>query len=131
MRRQSSVPIVMLSAKREETDHVVGLQSARTTTFTKPFGSAGTPSSRARGVAPRRYAAPGARHAFGRLLKLARWTLDTPRRELTSPANVTVDLSAGECGLLLAFAEHPQRVLTRDQLLDLAKNRVSGGLDEA
>ena len=51
------------------------------------------------------------------------WRLDIAKRELWSPDNVLVQLSAGEFDLLLAFVEHPQRILTRDQLLDLARGR--------
>jgi two-component system OmpR family response regulator len=62
-------------------------------------------------------------------LLFAGWALDTRRRDLTAPDGVAVDLSGGEYDLLLAFCEHPQRVLSRDQLLDLARNRVSDTLD--
>jgi len=48
------------------------------------------------------------------------WRLDVSRRELRSSDDTLVLLSGGEFDLLLAFVEHPQRVLTRDQLLDLA-----------
>ena len=50
--------------------------------------------------------------------------MDTLRRELINPDGVVVDLSTGEYDLLLAFVEAPQRVLTREQLLDMARNRT-------
>lgn len=59
------------------------------------------------------------------------WSLDTKRRELTNPAGVIVDLSTGEYNLLLSFLEYPQRVLTRDQLMEEAKHRAATGFDRA
>ena len=59
------------------------------------------------------------------------WVLDTRRRELAAPDGSAVDLSSGEYDLLLAFCEHPQRVLSRDQLLDLARNRISDSIDRS
>jgi DNA-binding winged helix-turn-helix (wHTH) protein len=59
----------------------------------------------------------------------AGWRLDVSRRELRSPANALVDLRAAEFDVLLALVEHPQRVSTRDQLLDLARGRSSDAFD--
>jgi len=50
---------------------------------------------------------------------------------VTSADGVVTDLSGGEYDLLLAFVEHPNRVLSRDQLLELARNRTSGPLDRS
>jgi two-component system OmpR family response regulator len=57
--------------------------------------------------------------------------LDLARRELTAPDGSAVDLSAAEYDTLLAFLEHPQRVLGRDQLLELARNRLGGMYDRS
>jgi two-component system OmpR family response regulator len=67
----------------------------------------------------------------GRNIGFAGWRLDTLRRELFDPRGVVVDLSTGEYDLLLAFLEAPQRVLSRDYLLDAARNRVSDSFDRA
>jgi two-component system OmpR family response regulator len=61
----------------------------------------------------------------GERILFADWSLDTRRRELSAPDGTAVDLSGGEYDLLLAFCEHAQRVLSRDQLLDLARNRMA------
>ena len=53
------------------------------------------------------------------------------RRRLESPQNLVIDLSVGEFELLIAFAEHPQRVLNRDQLLDLTRGRAAVPFDQS
>ena len=60
-----------------------------------------------------------------------RWRLDTAARELLRDDGVTVPLSTGEYDLLLAFVERPQRVLSREQLLDLARGRAAANFDRA
>lgn len=59
------------------------------------------------------------------------WTLDTRRRELVDNRGVVIDLSSSEYDLMVSFCEAPQRVLTRDHLLDTARNRVSTGYDRS
>ena len=60
-----------------------------------------------------------------------RWRLDTGRRELLRDDGVAISLSTGEYDLLIAFVERPQRVLSRDQLLDLARGRAANALDRS
>jgi two-component system OmpR family response regulator len=64
-------------------------------------------------------------------LIFADWTLDLVTRHLVSPAGVVVPLSAGEFRLLRVFLEHPKRVLTRDQLLELSQGRESFAFDRS
>ena len=65
------------------------------------------------------------------MLSFAGWRLDLARRELRSADNTLMILSGGEFDLLLAFAEHPQRVLTRDQLLDLSRGAAHAAYDRS
>ncbi len=60
-----------------------------------------------------------------------RWRLDTGARELIRDDGTTLPLSTGEYDLLIAFVERPQRVLSRDQLLDLARGRAANALDRS
>ena len=60
-----------------------------------------------------------------------RWRLDTGARELIRDDGATLPLSTGEYDLLIAFVERPQRVLSRDQLLDLARGRAANALDRS
>ena len=59
------------------------------------------------------------------------WTLDLATRQLTNAQGEPVELSTGEYDLLVAFAERPQRVLSRDRLLDLAKGRAAVAFDRS
>ncbi len=67
----------------------------------------------------------------GDTAKFDGWTLDLGSRRLTSPQGEEVELSTGEYDLLLAFATHPRRVLSRDQLLDLARGRTAAPFDRS
>lgn len=124
VRQSSSLPILMLTAKSEETDRVIGLEMGADDYLTKPFGSREL-LARIRALLRRAIVAPnlvsspsGSKYSFDG------WIVDTLRRELLNPGGVIIDLSTGEYDLLLAFLEKPQRVLTREQLLDMARNRT-------
>jgi two-component system, OmpR family, response regulator len=67
----------------------------------------------------------------GRVLEFAGWRLDVVRRQLFSPSDALVPLRAAEFDLLLALAERPQRVLNRDQLLDLARGRAAASFERS
>ncbi|MEX0758086.1 MAG: winged helix-turn-helix domain-containing protein, partial [Tistlia sp.] len=74
---------------------------------------------------------PGLAGTAPRVYRFGAWTLDSGRRELESDADIVVPLSTGEYKLLLVFLQHPQRVLTREQLLDLAKGRTATVFDRS
>ena len=133
LRATSRIPIIMLTAMGEETDRIVGLEMGADDYVAKPFNPRELLArikavlrrvedmpSRVSGDAER----PGLHMFEG-------WQLDLDRRELISPQDVLVSLSAGEYELLSAFVTHPQRVLTRDQLLDLARGRQALPFDRA
>lgn len=132
LRTKSSVPIVMVTARAEENDRVVGLELGADDYIPKPFSRAEL-LARIRAVLRRTRATDDdvpATGAGGRIV-FAGWILDTRRRELTSPDGIAIDLSGGEYEMLLAFCEHPQRILSRDQLLDLARNRTADNVDRS
>lgn len=131
LRATSDLPVIMLTAMGEETDRIVGLEIGADDYLAKPFNPREL-LARIRAVLRRaRGAKPVEDAAAGRRLRFDGWTLDVARRELTSPDGVLVDLSAGEHELLVAFATHPQRVLSRDQLLDLTKGRAAVPFDRS
>lgn len=128
LRAKSDIPIIMLTAKGDEIDRVIGLELGADDYMAKPFGSREL-IARIRAVLRRgrqSEAAPKpAQYRFDR------WRLDTAARELVGEDGVTVPLSTGEYDLLMAFVERPQRVLSREQLLDLARGRAAANFDRA
>ena len=131
LRAKSQVPVIMLTMMGEETDRIVGLEMGADDYLPKPFNPREL-LARMRAVLRRAQCAPAPVLAVGRkIVCFAGWTLDTGRRLLESPNGLVADLSAGEFDLLTAFAEHPQRVLTRDQLLDLTHGRAEAPFDRS
>jgi two-component system, OmpR family, response regulator len=132
LRATSPVPIIMLTAMADHTDRVVGLEVGADDYLTKPFDQREL-LARVKAVL-RRTAARGALATPAEtrpVLCFANWRLDVTRRELRSADNILVILSGGEFDLLLAFAEHPHRVLTRDQLLDLSRGASHAAYDRS
>ncbi len=131
IRSRSNLPVIMLTARGSETDRIVGLEIGADDYLAKPFNPrellARINSVLRRARANRGTPDAGSSYCF----QFEGWNLDTRRRELTDPNGVVVDLSTGEYDLLLTFLEAPQRVLSRDQLMDAAKNRVATGFDRA
>ena len=134
LRATTSVPIIMLTAMGSETDRVVGLELGADDYLAKPFSTREL-LARIRAVLRRTGAdatvtrETSAIRPSGEILDFAGWRLDVSRRRLTDPGGVLVDVTSGEFDLLLVFLRHPHQVLSRDQLLDLSRGRVSGPLD--
>ena len=129
LRGESAIPIVMLTARTADTDRIVGLELGADDYVTKPFNPREL-VARIKAVLRRASAAPTDGPARRRVA-FAGWTLDLSTRDLRSPEGVVVPLSGGEFDLLRAFVEHPQRVLNRDQLLDLARGRAASNFDRS
>ncbi|MEE8394224.1 MAG: response regulator [Rhodospirillales bacterium] len=131
LRAVSDIPVIMLTAMGEETDRIVGLEMGADDYLPKPFNPRELVARiksvlrRAEGL-PRRRADEDAR-----VISFSGWRLDMDKRELISPDRVMVPLSGGEYALLVAFVAHPQRVLSRDQLLDLARGREAQPFDRS
>ena len=131
LRAESNIPIVMLTALGEETDRIVGLELGADYYVPKPFNPRELLARiravlRRAGDAPETRAEPTARaYLFGG------WTLEPSRRRLLNPDAVEVALTGGEYDLLLALVSRPNRVLTRDMLLDLLRGRQAGPYDRA
>jgi DNA-binding response OmpR family regulator len=110
-------PILMLTAKSSEVDRVVGLEIGADDYLTKPF-SIGELIARVKAIFRRVDALGSGREEAPRRLNLGAMTIDVEKRTVTV-AGQAVDLTAKEFDLLLQFAEHPGRVYSRQQLLDL------------
>jgi len=121
--------VIMLSAMGEETDRIVGLELGADDYLPKPC-SPRELLARTKAVLRRRREAPVLAGSTSEI-EFDGWRLDLVRRELRSAAGVVVNLSGGEFHLLRVLVERPGRVLTRDQLLDLARGPTSEAFDRA
>lgn len=131
LRAEHNVAVIMLTAMGELSDRVVGLELGADDYLTKPF-DARELLARVRAVLRRTGEVKPLTGAVTRtILEFASWQLDLTRRELRSPDKVMIPLSAGEFELLLVFAEHPQRILSRQQLLDLARGEAYDAFDRS
>lgn len=132
LRGQSNIPIVMLTAMGEETDRIVGLELGADDYMAKPFNPREL-LARIRAVLRRAQgnADAGPAEEAGANLRFAGWLLESSRRRLLNPQGAEVPLTGGEYELLTTLLERPNRVLTRDMLMDLLHNRQPGPFDRA
>ncbi len=117
--------VIMLSAMGEDTDRIVGLELGADDYLAKPCNPREL-LARVRAVMRRR-----GPEGLAAACEFDGWRLDLVKRELKSPDGAMVNLSGGEFSLLRAFVENPQRVMTRDQLLDVARGPESDAYDRA
>jgi two-component system OmpR family response regulator len=129
LRAGSSLPVIMLTARAEEVDRVVGLEMGADDYLAKPF-SPRELLARIRSILRRTRGLPPARGDAHRV-RFAGWTLDFAARQLVAPDGVVVALSGREFRLLAVFIEHPNRVLDRNQLMDLTVGRDGTPLDRS
>jgi DNA-binding response OmpR family regulator len=122
LRAESAIPILMLTGRSEEADRVMGLELGADDYLTKPF-SPRELLARIRALLRRARAQATVADAIAkvRAYRFGGWELNIGLRKLKSPGGETVDLTKGEFSLLTAFLSAPQRVLSRDQLLDLSR----------
>ena len=122
LREESAIPILMLTGRAEEADRVMGLELGADDYLTKPFSSREL-LARIRALLRRAKAQASVADAVSkvRAYRFGGWELNVGLRKLKSPKGEPVDLTNGEFRILAAFLSAPQRILTRDQLLDLSR----------
>jgi two-component system OmpR family response regulator len=131
LREATDIPVILLTAMADETDRVVGLELGADDYLTKPFNPREL-LARIKAVLRRAQSLPRTREpAAGQRLAFDHWVLAVDRRELEGRDQVAVPLSSGEFLLLSAFLNHPNMVLSRDQLLDLTKGRQAALFDRS
>ncbi len=127
-----TVPVLMLTALNEEADRIVGLEMGADDYLSKPFAVREL-LARIRAVLRRARMLPPNMQVTEavQMLGFGDWRLDTTARHLLDAEGTMVALSGAEYRLLRAFLDHPQRVLTREQLLDLTQGRQADQFDRS
>ena len=124
-----NIPVILLTAKGEATDRIVGLEIGADDYMVKPFEPREL-VARIRSVL-RRASKPAAVPEEDALFEFDGWRLDPLKRRLTDPEGTVVPLSSAEFRLLVAFLGHPRQVLDRDRLLDMVQGREAHLFDRA
>ena len=130
----AAIPILMLTARGDDMDRILGLEMGADDYVPKPFvprelfARIRAILRRTRALPPNLDAAPPAN---ARELVFGGWRLDTVNRHLIDGANPVVPLSGAEYRLLCVFLAHPQRVLSRDQLMELTQGREADVFDRS
>ncbi|HEX7887605.1 MAG TPA: response regulator [Phenylobacterium sp.] len=122
--------IIMVSAMGEEIDRVLGLELGADDYLPKPC-SPRELLARVRAVFRRREEVRGGAPRKGKAYQFQGFVVDALRRQLRAPNGATLLLTSGEFSLLSAFLDHPQRILSRDQLLDIARGDDTDVFDRA
>lgn len=123
IRETSQLPVILLTARGEEVDRIIGLEMGADDYIPKPFSPRELVARiaavlrRTQALPPRQKPPESERIQFGE------WMLDTGQRELIGSDGIAQALSSGEFSLLRALIERPKIALTRNQLLDLTKGR--------
>lgn len=128
LRARSRIPILMLTARGDELDRIIGLEMGADDYLPKPFHPREL-LARIRSILRRVQELPGETPA--RAFRFAGWTLDVGLRHLVGEDGVAVALSTGEFRLLQALVENANRTLSRDRLMDVLSGREAGPFDRS
>ncbi|MDG5751825.1 response regulator [Qipengyuania sp. XHP0211] len=123
------LPVILLTARGEATDRIVGLEIGADDYVTKPFEPREL-IARIRSVLRRFERAPIMQDEE-LVYRFDGWTLDPLKRKLVDPDGATVPISTAEFRMLRAFCDHPRQVLDRDRLLDMVQGREAQLFDRA
>ncbi len=123
IRAKSEIPVLMLTAKGDDMDRIIGLEMGADDYLAKPFNPREL-LARIKSILRRSKSLPEAlKPEDANVVRFSGWHLDTLSRQLTSPSGIAVPLSGAEYRLLRVFVDHANRVLSRDQLMDLCSGR--------
>jgi len=128
LRSRSRIPILMLTARGDELDRIIGLEMGADDYLPKPFHPREL-LARIRSILRRVQELAG--EAPARAYRFAGWTLDLGLRHLVGEDGVAVSLSTGEFRLLQALTENANRVMSRDRLMDVLSGREAGPFDRS
>ncbi len=129
LRARSDILIIIMSARGEEIDRIVGLEMGADDYLPKPFNPHELLARIEAVIRRSRSLPPAATSWRTRKFRFAGWTVNVGARELISANGVNVSLTSGEFDLLVAFSEHPQTVLSREELRELTHGRGAAPFD--
>ncbi len=129
LRARSNLPVIMLTARGDDMDRIVGLEMGADDYLPKPFNPREL-LARIKGVLRRARTLPTDPGEV-RYFRFAGWALDVQTHHLISPEGVIIPMGGGEYRLLRVFLEHPNRVMNRDQLMDLTQGREALPFDRS
>ncbi|MFC3691763.1 response regulator transcription factor [Chenggangzhangella methanolivorans] len=130
LRTTSGVPVILLTALKEDVDRIIGLEIGADDYVGKPFNPREL-VARIRAVLRRTGEQRETPPASGRRHRFSGFTADADSRRVVDETGAEVPLTAGEFDLLMAFLERPGRVLSREQLLDITQGRSLGPFDRS
>jgi two-component system OmpR family response regulator len=130
LRAMSSIPIIMVTARGEEIDRILGLEIGADDYVAKPFSSREL-VARIRALLRRAESAPGLSRFRMRPLRFAGWCIDPTARELFDGDGTRIALTSVEFDLLLAFCRHAGQILSREKLIDLIHGGQAGSIERS
>jgi two-component system OmpR family response regulator len=130
LRTSSSIPIIMVTARGEDVDRILGLELGADDYVTKPFNSREL-VARIRALLRRAESGSTSARHRPRPLTFAGWRIDPATRELRDPDGVRITLTSVEFDLLLALCRNPGKVLSREQLIELVHGGLAGSVERS
>ena len=130
VRKTSDVPIIFISARGSETDRVIGLELGADDYLAKPFSTREL-VARIRAVLRRGNGEQRRTERDQGVLTFDGWTVIVPRRELLSPNGAVVELTGAEFDLLVSLLDHAGRIIARERLIELSRNRLGDSSDRS
>tara|TARA_B100002019_G_scaffold269554_1_gene262418 strand:- start:2993 stop:3724 length:732 start_codon:yes stop_codon:yes gene_type:complete len=134
------IPVILLTAKDEDTDKIIGLEVGADDYLSKPFNPREL-LARIKSVLRRKAITEGTlkeknsekekQNKQNQLIKFGEWTLNVDQQEISKKSEMPIELSTGEFRLLLAFVDNPKKILSRDQLLDIVSKRSLAAFDRS
>ncbi|MCW4460673.1 response regulator [Sphingomonas sp. BT-65] len=130
LRASSDIPIIMVTARGEDVDRIIGLEIGADDYLPKPFNSREL-VARIRALLRRARGEMGSARERAKPLTFDGWTIDPAARRLHDPEGVRVALTSVEFDLLLAFCRNPGRILSREQLSESVHGGRAGPIDRS
>lgn len=130
LRKTSDVPVIFISARASETDRVIGLEIGADDYLAKPFSTREL-IARIRAVLRRGNGERRPEDRDNGVLTFDGWTVIVPRREVLSPSGAVVELTGAEFDLLVSLLDHAGRIIARERLIELSRNRLGDSSDRS